>query len=63
MIFIIMYLYCHWLFLSVEVSVLLKTVKILAIETSEAKVKPEWLYFVMRKNIVFNLKSFKCFNS
>lgn len=58
-----MYLFYHWLFLPVEVSALLKTAKILAIETSEAEVKPEWLYFVMRKNIVLNLKSFKHFNS
>lgn len=46
-----------------EISVFLKTAKILAIETSDAKVKLEWLYFVMRKNTVFNLKSFKYFNS
>lgn len=63
MIFLTRCVYCHWMFLPIEVSVLLKTAKILALVISEAKVKPEWLYFVMGENIIFNLKSFNYFSS
>lgn len=62
MILLIMDAYRHWMFLPTEVSVL-KTAKILALAISEAKVKPGWLYFVMGKNTIFNLKSFNYFTS
>lgn len=53
----------HRMFLPMEMSVLLKTAKILALVISEAKEKPGWLCFVMGWNIIFYLKSLNYVNS